>query len=318
MKIRLIELFAGIGSQATALKRLGADFEHYKICEFDKNAVTSYNALHSTNFAVSDIRDLHGKDLEIVETERCLYILTYSFPCTDLSVAGKRKGMILGSNTRSSLLWEVLRLLRESPVLPQILLMENVIQIHSEENFPQWKRLQYELLKLGYKNYYQDLNACDYGVPQSRKRTFMVSVHGDFSTEKYKFPKPISLQKTLYDLLEKDVRSDFFLSEKAISKLKKSGYTQPKISRTIRIGGGSYYFCNHCWNIVYLPETKKFKTYTEREIFRFMDFSDEEINKLFSTDIVKTQLKKQAGNSICISVLTAIFRGILTIYLKGE
>lgn len=79
-KIRLIELFAGIGAQAKALENLGVDFEHYKICEFDEPAVTSYNAVHHTNFETSDITQLRGGDLGITNTDEYCYILTYSFP----------------------------------------------------------------------------------------------------------------------------------------------------------------------------------------------------------------------------------------------
>ena len=111
--IRLIELFAGIGSQAKALKNLGADFEHYKVVKFDKYAIASYNAVHGTNFEVSDIREVHAADLEIVDRDKYCYICTYSFPCTDLSVAGHQNGMKKGSGTRSGLLWEVERILDE-------------------------------------------------------------------------------------------------------------------------------------------------------------------------------------------------------------
>lgn len=125
--IRLIELFAGIGAQAKALENLGIEFEHYRICEFDKYAVCSYNAIHGTNFEPSDIRELHAADLGITETEKYLYIMTYSFPCQDLSKAGKGRGMARDSGTRSGLLWEVERLLDECEELPQLLLMENCL-----------------------------------------------------------------------------------------------------------------------------------------------------------------------------------------------
>ena len=151
--IRLVELFAGIGSQAKALTRLGADFEHYRICEFDKYAVTSYNAIHGTDFATSDITKISANDLGIVDTDKYCYIMTYSFPCRDLSLAGKQKGMAKGENTHSGLLWEVERLLNECTELPQILLMENVTQVHgtkNKEHFDEW--LAY-LESKGYKNY---------------------------------------------------------------------------------------------------------------------------------------------------------------------
>lgn len=79
--IRLIELFAGVGSQAMALRNIGANFEHYRVVEFDKYAIASYNAIHGTNFEVSDIRNVKGGDLGIVDLNKWTYIMTYSFPC---------------------------------------------------------------------------------------------------------------------------------------------------------------------------------------------------------------------------------------------
>ena len=89
--IRLIELFAGIGSQAKALERLGANFEHYRVCEFDQYAVASYNAIHGTNFADSDIREWRGEDLGICDRDRFTYLLTRSLAKTFRFVAIKRE-----------------------------------------------------------------------------------------------------------------------------------------------------------------------------------------------------------------------------------
>lgn len=208
--IRLIELFAGIGAQAKALERLGVDFEHYRVCEFDKYAVRSYNAIHGTNFGVSDIRDWHGSDLGIEDTDKYEYILTYSFPCQDLSLAGKQKGMTKGENTRSGLLWEVERLLNETKEKPQILLMENVPQVIGEKNIKDFAKWLDALEKMGYCNYWQVLNAKDYGIPQNRARCFMVSVLGDYY---YEFPKPMKLEKRLKDLLEPSVDEKYYLSD---------------------------------------------------------------------------------------------------------
>lgn len=150
--IRLIELFAGYGSQAMALERLGADFTHHKVIEFDRFAVNSYNAVHGTNFEPIDIRDIHASDLEITDTDNYCYIMTYSFPCTDLSIAGKMKGMKKGSGTRSGLLWEVERLLKEMNERPQILLMENVTQVHGKANI-EWMCSEYQILDDAEKRY---------------------------------------------------------------------------------------------------------------------------------------------------------------------
>ena len=112
--VRLIELFAGYGSQAMAIKRLGIPYESYRVVEFDKYAINSYNAVHDTKFPTIDIRDFTGEDLGVVETDKYNYVMTYSFPCTDLSVAGKMAGMSRDSGTRSGLLWQVERILREA------------------------------------------------------------------------------------------------------------------------------------------------------------------------------------------------------------
>lgn len=179
--IRLIELFAGVGSQAMALRDLGADFEHYRVVEFDKYAIASYNAIRGTDFETTDIRNISGADLEICNTDKYCYIMTYSFPCQDLSPAGKQKGMKKGSGTRSGLLWEVERLLNECTELPQVLLMENVPQVHSQANMPDFQKWIDFLSSKGYSNYWQDLNAKDYGVAQNRERCFMVSLLGEWN-----------------------------------------------------------------------------------------------------------------------------------------
>ena len=212
--IRLIELFGGIGSQAKALENLNANFEHYRLIEFDKYPVASYNAIHGTNFEPKDITKIKAEDLGIVETDKYEYIMTYSFPCQDLSLAGKQRGMAKGSGTRSGLLWEVERLLNESKELPQILLMENVPDVIGKKNISDFQQWQLFLEKLGYKNYVEILNAKDYGIPQNRRRCFMISLLGDYS---YTFPDKQVLHLRLKDMLEPQVDEKYFLSDKMIS-----------------------------------------------------------------------------------------------------
>ena len=266
--IRLIEMFAGVGSQAKALERLGANFEHYKISEWEVNATASYKAVHKgddntdysadftaeqlteilydigistdgkkplslkeidrkgepwkrtvyNNFKatnnIGSILNVKGGDLGIVDTDKYCYILTYSFPCQDLSLAGKGKGMAKDSGTRSGLLWEVERLLNECTELPQILLMENVTQVHGSKNrehFDEWIRF---LESKGYSNFWQDLNAKNFGIPQNRNRTFMVSALGDYT---YNFPQEFPLKLRLKDMLEDSVDEKFYLSGKMIN-----------------------------------------------------------------------------------------------------
>ena len=267
--IRLIEFFAGYGSQALALKYLGVEFEHWIICEWAIKSIQAYKDIHftnvnekcDTNFTkeqiqqhlfetgissnynepmtleqikripedklrtilnniyntnnLVNIQQVKGKDLEIVETDKYDYILTYSFPCQDLSLAGKGKGMS-DTSTRSGMLWEVERILAECHELgslPQILLMENVPQVHGADNIQDFNKWQLRLEELGYKNYMQDLIATDYGIPQTRNRCFMVSILGDYS---YTFPKPIPLKLKLKDMLEDNVDEKYYLSDKMI------------------------------------------------------------------------------------------------------
>ena len=214
--IRLIELFAGVGSQAMALRDLGADFEHYRVVEFDKYAIASYNAIHGTEFPTMDITQVKGSDLGIVDVDNFTYLLTYSFPCQDLSVAGKQKGMTKGSGTRSGLLWEVERLLNEVDNLPQVLLMENVPQVHSQDNMQDFQKWIDFLTSKGYSNYWKDLNAKNYGVAQNRDRCFMVSILGEYN---YRFPQPIKLTKRMKDYLEDEVEEKYYINNEKAQKL---------------------------------------------------------------------------------------------------
>jgi DNA (cytosine-5)-methyltransferase 1 len=210
-----------------ALKRIGAEFEHYKVVEFDKFAINSYNAVHGTDFKVMDIRDIHAEDLEVTNTDKYCYIMTYSFPCTDLSVAGKMKGMKKGSGTRSGLLWEVERLLKEMDERPQVLLMENVPQVHGKKNKEDFQSWISFLESVGYMNYWQDLNAKNYGVAQNRNRCFMISFLGNYS---YDFPRPIPLKKKLKAYLEDNVEEKYYInnekSDKLINRLIDNGTLQ--------------------------------------------------------------------------------------------
>lgn len=117
--------------------------------------------------------------------------------------------MTKGSGTRSGMLWEVERILKECDNLPNILLMENVPQIHSQENKDDFILWQKELEKLGYRNYWQDLNGKDYLIPQNRNRTFMISILGDYY---YEFPQKQKLVLRLKDLLESATQKGYAIA----------------------------------------------------------------------------------------------------------
>ena len=309
--IRLIELFAGVGSQAMALKRLGANFEHYRVVEFEKYAIKSYNAIHGTDFEPMDITKIIGSDLGISDTDKYCYIMTYSFPCQDLSVAGKQKGMTKGSGTRSGLLWEVERLLNEVDNLPQVLLMENVPQVHGKKNMEDFQRWIDFLENKGYSNYWQDLNAKNYGVAQNRNRCFMVSILGDYS---FKFPEPIELKKVMKDYLEDEV--DEKTKNYFGNKYLKTGTLNKAFEMSMAKLDGEISLCLTARsyasaNTQYVTRKNGTRTIVSgKEVFRLMDFSDEDFEKAAEVNS-NTQLYKQAGNSIVVNVLVAILGQLL-------
>ena len=202
--MRVLELFAGYGSQALALENLGIEFVS-DISEIDPYAIKAYNQIHGETHNWGDIT-------KIDETKLPYYdLITYSSPCQDFSVAGLGRGGDEGSGTRSSLLWECERIIRA--VKPKYLLMENVKNLVGEKhkhNFIRWLRV---LEMMGYWNFWQVLNAKDYGVPQNRERVFVVSILGG---GQYLFPNKIKLEKRLKDILEPVVDEKYYLSDKTI------------------------------------------------------------------------------------------------------
>ena len=174
-----------------------------------------------------------------MNTDKYEYILTYSFPCQDLSLAGNRKGMKKGGSTRSGLLWEVERILNElkdnNLELPQILLMENVPQIASSTHSKDFGDWQHALQKLGYKSYCNNLIATDFGIPQTRDRTFMISILGDYF---YRYPQPIKLTTRLSDYLESEVDEKYYLSQKQIEYMLNATYQSDKLNNRLVDRGG--------------------------------------------------------------------------------
>ena len=225
--LRLIELFAGIGSQTQALTNIGIAHKVVAISEIDKYAIQSYEAMHGKANNLGDIRKIE----ELPDAD----LWTYSFPCQDISVAGKGAGIKEG--TRSGLLFEVERLLRvasEKGTLPKYLLLENVKNLVSKKfkaDFDKWLDF---LAELGYTNYWKVLNAKDYGIPQNRERVFCVSIRGEHKP--FVFPKPKELTIRLRDMIDEMVEEKFYLKENTIRSILRSTFNSRRDS--IRPGDG--------------------------------------------------------------------------------
>ena len=210
--LKVIELFSGVGAQRQGLKEADINHEVVAISEIDKYALKVYEKLHGPTPNLGDIKAID----KLPKAD----LWTYSFPCTDISLCGKMTGFEKGSNTHSSLLWEVQRLLevsKENNELPRYLLLENVKNLVSKkfkDHFNEW--LVY-LENLGYKNFYKVLNSRDYNVPQNRERVFMISIRDTNAT--YSFPDKITSTIKLKDLLEDEVSEKYYLSEKMIKCL---------------------------------------------------------------------------------------------------
>lgn len=206
--IRVLELFAGIGACSKALERLGIEHEIVDAVEIDKYAIKSFNAIHGTSFEPQDIREW-DKDIQVD-------LVMHGSPCQDFSVAGKNAGGDKGSGTRSSLMYETLRIVEK--LQPKYVIWENVKNLLSKKhrhNFDAYIKAMHDL---GYYSYWQVLNAKDYGVPQNRERVFTVSIAAGFP-HSFEFPEPMPLEKKLKDMLEDEVDEKYYLSEKAVESL---------------------------------------------------------------------------------------------------
>ena len=146
---------------------------------------------------------------------------TISFCCQDISVAGKMRGLKPDSGTRSSLLWENIRLLKRAKddgTLPKYLMFENVKNLVSKKFIDDFNNLLEILDELGFNSYWKVLNAKDCGVPQNRERVFVISIRKDIDNGTYDFPKPFDTGIRLKDVLDEEVDEKYYLSNETISR----------------------------------------------------------------------------------------------------
>lgn len=208
--LRVFEAFAGIGSQRKALNNIGIPHKVVAISEIDKYALLSYEAIHGDCPNLGDISKL--SEDEIPDHD----LFTYSFPCQDISLAGRGRGFSEGSNTRSSLLWECKRVIGSKK--PKYLLLENVKNIVGKKNIDNFNKWLDWLDGQGYYNYWQVLNAKDYGIPQNRERVFVVSIRKDVGVG-YEFPKGFASNLRLKDFLDDEVDEKYYISQEKAEKI---------------------------------------------------------------------------------------------------
>lgn len=221
--MKLFSLFSGIGGPEKALKRLGIKYELVGYSEIDKYASKSYSAVHEEPEIKNywDITKINEKELPDFD------LMTWGFPCQDISIAGKQAGIKQG--TRSGLYYDGLRILKEKK--PKYSLIENVKALTSKKFKDTFESILKDLSESGYNNYWQVLDAKDYGIPQHRERVFIVSIRKDINQE-FIFPEKEELTFKLKDLLEDDVEEKYYLSDRMINTFSdmtnRNGYIRGK------------------------------------------------------------------------------------------
>ena len=209
--IRLLSLFSGIGAFEKALDNCNIPYELVAYCEIDKYASKAYSAIHgvSEDKNLWDVCNVDATQLKDID------LISYGFPCQDISISGKMQGMFddEGGYTRSGLFFEALRIIKECR--PRIAIAENVRNLMSETFRDQYHTIQESLDEAGYTNHVSILNAKDYGIPQNRERVFIISIRKDIDMG-YIFPTPVPLKLCLKDLLEDKVDEKYYLSAETV------------------------------------------------------------------------------------------------------
>ena len=204
--IKVLSLFSGIGAPEQALKNIGVDHELIGFSEIDKYAVSSYCNVHNVS-EDKNLGDITKIDISSLPTD--IDLITHGSPCQDFSSAGHQKGGDKGTGTRSSLMWATVDIVEHCK--PKVVLWENVKNLLSKRHRHNFDGYLEVMEQLGYNNYYQVLNAKDYGIPQNRERVFTVSIRKDID-KGYVFPEPQELTLRLKDMLEDEVDEKYYIN----------------------------------------------------------------------------------------------------------
>lgn len=244
--IKYLSLFSGIGAFEKALERLNIPFELVGYSEIDKFASKAYSLLHnvpeSMNFG--DITKINEKLLP-----SGIDLITYGFPCQDISVAGYQKGLLNedGTKTRSGLFFDALRIIEHTQ--PKIAIAENVKNLTGKKFSEQFNIVLQGLEDAGYNNHWKVLNAKDYEIPQNRERVLIVSIRKDIDTGIFEFPEPVLLVNRLKNLLENKVDEKYYVKDLEKIKALIPQLQNKDISNTIRTGGGGS-TDRHQWDLI--------------------------------------------------------------------
>ena len=309
-KVKILELFGGIGAIRKAFINLKIPYEVVDYVEIDKACVKSYNALYGEDYKPKSVVGYKAPNEKID-------LIMHGSPCQDFSRIGKKQGGVKNSGTRSSLLFETIRIIKEMKEKPKWIIWENVKGVLDRNMRDSFFIYLKELEILGYESKYEILNAMDFGIPQKRERIFVVSCLGansfSFNKLERKENRPLS------EFLEKDVGELYTMTQPYMLKFLNKGINNSFRGRLKVIKDFSYTISTKQMRVpnsgIIDIGNGQYRYLTERECLRLMGFDDCDIDKLEEVhprrkNCTSSKLYKQAGNSIVVDVLMAIIKEI--------
>ena len=309
-KVKILELFGGIGAIRKAFINLKIPYEVVDYVEIDKACVKSYNVLYGEDYKPKSVVGYKAPNEKID-------LIMHGSPCQDFSRIGKKQGGVKNSGTRSSLLFETIRIIKEMKDKPKWIIWENVKGVLDRNMRDSFFIYLKELEDLGYESKYEILNAMDFGIPQKRERIFVVSCLGanSFSFDKLerKETRPLS------EFLEKDVSGLYTMTQPYMLKFLNKGIDNSFRGRLKVIKDFSYTISTKQMRVpnsgIIDIGNGQHRYLTEKECLRLMGFDNCDIDKLEKVhprrkNCTSSKLYKQAGNSIVVDVLMAIIKEI--------
>ena len=337
---RVIEAFSGIGAQSMALRTSEIPYKIVATADIDPNANAAYDAINRDDGwdPTRNMGDITRPGLTFPQSD----ILTYSFPCQALSKSGRLGGMGVGTGTTSSAVWSLLEQIRSTK--PEWLIMENVPNIHSKRFMSQFQDWIDALSDIGYTSKWADLKLIDFGLPQNRERTILLSHLGDYCPDiplgnrghvplrdilepnvdlsRYRVSDSV-MQKLMYDgnphghrdflRVINDTKlgyadayeGDGITLQHLVGKHRARGRVQKERAPTLMTGG-------ECVGVVVRDEDGflTVRRFTPREAYRLQGFPDWAIDRIMELGQSEAAMYHEAGNSLGVPMMREVFRTI--------
>lgn len=333
--IKMISLFSGIGAFEKALTNVGIKYNIVNYCEIDKYASLGYSVIHNINENknLGDITKVDIKKLKDFD------LLTHGSPCQSYSLAGRGEGGDEGSGTKSSLMWYSVNIIKEKR--PSYVIWENVQAVTFKKHKHNFDKYLSTLEGLGYNNYWQILNAKDYGAPEYRERVFVVSIRKDICKKPFVFPEKLKKHLIIRDILDGNIPEKYYLKDSFSKELEKHfemdlNKREPNKSGILKIGDIKNPRRLQMTNRVFSKESVsptimtsgsespkivecRIRRLMPLESWRIQGFSCDDYFKVKTAlenrfykgrDCSDSQMYKMSGNSINILVLQALLKNL--------